>query len=277
MTPPYPPRSGEGAQAARPVQGTGRLLCPLASADVSNPLQAARPVLAPSAPPAPPLRNGEGREGSVAVRQEKGIITGHRVDPEKLRRARELRREMTPEETTLWHRLRNNRLDGLAFHRQQIIDGFIADFFCAEASLVVEVDGAVHRRQADYDTERDRVLAARGLRILRVSNDDVRHHLPAVLQRIRDACHLTPAQPPAQPLPTPQSPPPPRLPIPPRPAESSPRRPPPRSESSGPPSSTPHSVDGRPRRSPPSGAAGGHPPSPLRNGEGREGSRPVTL
>ena len=129
-----------------------------------------------------------GVESTAARRPRAGVIVGQRVAPEKLRRARELRRDMTPEEATLWHRLRDNRLDGLAFHRQQVIDGFIVDFFCAAARLVIEVDGAVHRQQAEYDAERDQVLAGRGLCVLRFSNDDIRFRSSAVLDRIRAAC-----------------------------------------------------------------------------------------
>ena len=59
------------------------------------------------------------------------------------------------------HRLRRNCL-GVDFRRQQIVHGFIADFDCNPARLVVEVDGAVH--DAEYDTERDRIFAQHGLR-----------------------------------------------------------------------------------------------------------------
>jgi len=59
---------------------------------------------------------------------KKNIITGQKVSPEKLERAKELRREMTPAERRLWQRLRANRLDGWHFRRQQVIDGFIVDF-----------------------------------------------------------------------------------------------------------------------------------------------------
>lgn len=87
-------------------------------------------------------------------------------------------------EGVLRKRLRANRLRGFQFRRQQVIDGFIVDFYCHAAGLVVEVDGEVHQGQAEYDTERDRVLAARGLNILRVRNEDVQQNLVDVLDRI---------------------------------------------------------------------------------------------
>ncbi len=129
------------------------------------------------------------------------IIRGQKIDPKKLERAKELRRNMTPAETKLWAALRRNQLDGFHFRRQQIIDGFIVDFYCHAVGLVVEVDGPIHDKaeQVEYDAERERVLEARGLHVLRVRNEEVMRNLGSVLERIRDACHaggdLTPQPP----------------------------------------------------------------------------------
>ena len=87
----------------------------------------------------------------------------------------------------LWAALRKNQLAGLHFRRQQIIDGFIVDFYCHAAGLVIEVDGSVHAKQTAYDAERDRILAARGLRVLRVGNAEVLQDCPAVLAQIAAA------------------------------------------------------------------------------------------
>jgi very-short-patch-repair endonuclease len=95
---------------------------------------------------------------------------------------------MTPEEKILWQYLRANRLNNLHFRRQQIIDGFIADFYCHAAALVIEVDGKIHEQQVEYDAERDKVLKARGLRLLRIKNEEVRQELDKVLMRISTAC-----------------------------------------------------------------------------------------
>lgn len=105
------------------------------------------------------------RPGEEVVR----IVMGHHAAA-KRERVRKMRREMTPAEAILWKYLRTNQLDGLHFRRQQVIDGFIADFYCHAARLVIEVDGEVHDQQPDYDAERDRILTARGLRILRFTN-----------------------------------------------------------------------------------------------------------
>ena len=117
----------------------------------------------------------------------RGIITGQKIDPVKLERAQELRCNMTLAERRLWHRLRTNKLDDFHFRRQQIIDGFIVDFYCHAAGLVVEVDGGIHDEQFECDVERERVLEARELRILRFRNREVLGDIESVLARIRAA------------------------------------------------------------------------------------------
>jgi very-short-patch-repair endonuclease len=102
----------------------------------------------------------------------KNIVTGQRVTKEKLERAKELRREMTPTEKILWNELRANKL-GVRFRRQQIIQGFIVDFYCHKAALVVEVDGDIHDLQQEEDARREEALSALGLRIVRFKNDEV--------------------------------------------------------------------------------------------------------
>ncbi len=112
------------------------------------------------------------------------IITGQKVNPAKLARAKRLRRHQTPAEQALWRHLRTGRLAGYHFRRQQVIAGFIVDFYCHAAGLVVEVDGKAHGVQRVHDAERDRVLASHGLFVLRVSNDEVEHNLGRVLKLI---------------------------------------------------------------------------------------------
>ena len=112
------------------------------------------------------------------------VVVGQKVDEEKVRRAKELRKTMTPEERILWDQLRDNRLNGLHFRRQQVIDGFIVDFYCHALGLVIEVDGGIHRGQTEYDAARDQILLERGLQILRVQNTEVRSDMARLLARI---------------------------------------------------------------------------------------------
>ena len=119
------------------------------------------------------------------MKTRRDIVTGQRVTSDKLKFVRRLRNEMTEEEKRLWRHLRANRLDGIHFRRQQIIDGFIVDFYCHSVGLVIEVDGEVHENQVAYDAERDAILKARGLKVLRISNERVRTDLDGVLELIR--------------------------------------------------------------------------------------------
>ncbi|HWR82900.1 MAG TPA: DUF559 domain-containing protein, partial [Candidatus Deferrimicrobium sp.] len=118
----------------------------------------------------------------------KYIVGGQKVSSTKLRLSKQFRENMTPEEMILWQRLRANRLGGLHFRRQQIIDGFIIDFYCHQSGLVVELDGAIHGRQTDYDAARENVLARRNLRTIRFRNREVKENLNKVLTQIEEAC-----------------------------------------------------------------------------------------
>ena len=118
----------------------------------------------------------------------RGLVMRPQGAPEKFRQAEHLRRAMTPAEAILWQHLRTRRLQGYHFRRQHVIAGFIVDFYCHTAGLVVEVDGAVHTTQVAYDAERDTVLAAHGLHLMRVTNSEIEQNLPTVLTRIAAAC-----------------------------------------------------------------------------------------
>ena len=97
-----------------------------------------------------------------------------------------LREHMTPEEASLWQELRANRLDGLHFRRQQVIQGFIADFYCHSARLVVEVDGGQHLA-SPKDAERTAWLESQGFRVMRFWNNQVLSDMECVTKVIWDA------------------------------------------------------------------------------------------
>lgn len=119
----------------------------------------------------------------------RNIVIGQRVSEQKKEAARELRKNMTPAERELWERLRGNRLGGWHFRRQQIIAGFIVDFYCHRAGLVVEVDGSVHDELGAADAERTAILEGVGLRVLRFRNGEVERDIEHVLHTILDACN----------------------------------------------------------------------------------------
>jgi len=117
-----------------------------------------------------------------------GIIFGQSITSAKLEAARRLRRDMTPAEIKLWDLLRRKR-GGFTFRRQQIIDGFIADFFCEPKKLVIELDGEYHENpiQKIADKERSEHFAGKGLKVLRFKNSDVLKHSKRVLEIIDKA------------------------------------------------------------------------------------------
>jgi very-short-patch-repair endonuclease len=128
------------------------------------------------------------------------IVRGQKVQPEKLLFAKRLRREMTPAETRLWRVLRGNAADGFHFRRQQVIEGYIVDFFCSSARLAIEVDGGVHEDLVKYDELRAGVLARNGVHLVRISNEamyDVEAVIEFINQKIEEALrkNLTPCPP----------------------------------------------------------------------------------
>jgi very-short-patch-repair endonuclease len=92
-------------------------------------------------------------------------------------------------EKKLWFRLRRRKLAGFRFRRQVPIGGYIADFACLSARLVIEVDGGRHSRQEGHvlDEMRTGLLVARGYRVLRFWNSDVLSDIDRVVQNIYNA------------------------------------------------------------------------------------------
>lgn len=103
-------------------------------------------------------------------------------------RGRELRQKMTFPERLLWSKLRDHRLGGLKFRRQHPIGPYVADYYCHEASLVIELDGRSHIGQGVEDRQRQDYLEGQGLRVIRFSNDKVIYDLAGVLKDISRAC-----------------------------------------------------------------------------------------
>ncbi len=96
-----------------------------------------------------------------------------------------MRQPQTPAEATLWRALRGRNL-GYKFRRQHPIERFIIDFYCAQAKLCIEIDGASHGdpEQVAYDIVRTAYLEELGYRVIRFTNEDVRYHLNAVVAEI---------------------------------------------------------------------------------------------
>ena len=117
--------------------------------------------------------------------------------------ARKLRMNQTPAEVILWNRLRNRKLVGRKFLRQHPIffqygnhDAFfIADFYCHEHRLVLEVDGKRHDYQKNYDAFKTHIINALGINVMRFKNDEIESNIEGVLIRLREILTQPPRSP----------------------------------------------------------------------------------
>ena len=96
-----------------------------------------------------------------------------------------LRTEQTDAESLLWYHLRNRRFLNTKFRRQHPIGRYIADFYCADHQLVLEIDGGQHSQQIAYDLARTVWLQGQGIHTLRFWNHEVLQQTPAVLEQLR--------------------------------------------------------------------------------------------
>lgn len=126
-------------------------------------------------------------------------------NPAMTDRARELRRNMTPQERHLWYDFL--RAYPTKIYKQRLIESFIADFYCASALLVIEVDGSQHftPQGLAYDSERSAIFETYGIKVLRFTNHEVDTQFEAVCEQIMHTIEsrkamisLQPAQRPSQ-------------------------------------------------------------------------------
>lgn len=105
---------------------------------------------------------------------------------------RKLRKNQTNSEKIFWELVRNRKLVGRKFFRQHALkfffEGkerfFIADFYCSELKLVIELDGSIHDNQQEYDKFRDYIINSMKITVLRFSNDDIENNIAEVLNKL---------------------------------------------------------------------------------------------
>ena len=102
--------------------------------------------------------------------------------------AKQMRKDSTKAEEILWLRLKNRQLAGLKFRRQHPIDKFIADFYCHEKKLVIELDGNIHNNseQTDLDNGRTETLNEFGIPVLRFRNEEVINNIEAIISQMQN-------------------------------------------------------------------------------------------
>ena len=99
-------------------------------------------------------------------------------------RARELRKNSTDAESTLWAELRDRRLCDFRFKRQHPIGPYIVDFVCLESRLVVELDGGQHSTTSEYDDARTNYINQRGFSVIRFWNNQALAQIDGVKEAI---------------------------------------------------------------------------------------------
>ena len=99
----------------------------------------------------------------------------------------ELRQRSTETENLLWEKLRNRQLLGRKIRRQVPIGAYVVDFYCAEEKLVIEIDGGIHETQQEQDQLRQETLEALGLRVIRLTVDQVENQLTESLCIIQNS------------------------------------------------------------------------------------------
>src|SRR3990172_9803598 len=106
---------------------------------------------------------------------------------------RELRKNSTKAERKFWDKVRNKQFLGKKFYRQYPIfhditgkeTFFVADFFCFDEKLIIELDGKYHRYRLQEDKERTKILDRLGLRVIRFSNEEITNNLEEVLLKLK--------------------------------------------------------------------------------------------
>ncbi|MDI5899563.1 endonuclease domain-containing protein [Flavobacterium sp. LB2P84] len=112
--------------------------------------------------------------------------------PEIFSNAKKLRENVTKAEEILWLELRNNQLEGCKFRRQHPLLNYIADFYCHQLKLVIEIDGGYHQmpEQIKLDAERTENIEFQGLKVIRFTNEEVISNISDVLNKIKEFVKL---------------------------------------------------------------------------------------
>ena len=112
----------------------------------------------------------------------------YNAEKETIEFARLLRKRMTAYEKLLWERFKGKNILGVKFRRQHPIGLYIADFYCHEICLVIEVDGPVHDRleQKEHDENHSAEMDRLGIKVIRFTNREIKNHIGSVMQRIRN-------------------------------------------------------------------------------------------
>lgn len=127
----------------------------------------------------------------------------HQTTTAQHQRARKLRRDASSIEQKFWAAVRKQLHPlGLKFRRQQPIAGFVVDFVCMQAKLIIELDGWSHDTQLHFDAVREQKLRGAGYLVRRFTNADVLENLAGVLMTVLNDIELSAVTPSPRPSPS---------------------------------------------------------------------------
>ena len=114
----------------------------------------------------------------------------YNAKPHIFEKAKVLRKNMTLSERKVWEILKGKQIMGLRFRPQHPIDIFIADFYCHPLKLVIEIDGGIHQLEEnkEYDIGREAEIERWGIKIFRLTNDEIDENISQVKAKIIEIC-----------------------------------------------------------------------------------------
>jgi len=134
-----------------------------------------------------PFKGSERSSGGCAEVTSELISPFQRTHYNKklLNRSKTMSRAMTKAESRIWFDLLSKKqLLGLKFIKQKIVFSYILDFYCSELALAIEIDGDSHDEKLDYDQARDDFIKAYGIKVIRLTNQDVLENLDGVREKL---------------------------------------------------------------------------------------------
>jgi len=106
-------------------------------------------------------------------------------NPKLTDRAKALRKAGNLAEVIFWNQVKGKKFLSLDFDRQKIIGNYIVDFYCKKRGIVVEIDGGSHKDKGEYDQERDEYIKGLGLKVIHISDTEVKKNLKNTLEFLR--------------------------------------------------------------------------------------------
>lgn len=134
----------------------------------------------------PPEEGWQAKPDGVVLSRASQNYFSLPYNPKLKERARELRKSGNLSEVLFWQQVKKKQFKGLDFDRQKIVGNYIVDFYCSNLSLVVEIDGSSHDDKLEYDLERDAFLEGLGLKVIHISDSDIKKDLEGVMAWLGD-------------------------------------------------------------------------------------------